>query len=229
MQEIGPKICGGSGEKRSEWRSEKGRTGGGDSGGMTLRMQRLGPWCAPALATLLCAHFMCCNSYHDAACRQVRRLSVRISGTTSTAALAIPFALQLRGGGKRQKRRAKSTRHVLEDMARTSLRTSSVRPNKDKPMQGPVRNGLMGHMYDPLPSAAVGSSGAFCSSSSSYGRAAGDAARQRQREQEDANKPKWQSVKAPLRKRHRVIIDGSNVLKHGGGKGQIGNMVRLCV
>ena len=34
-------------------------------------------------------------------------------------------------------------------------------------------------------------------------------------------------VRPPQRRRHRVVIDGSNVLKHGGGKPKVGNMVGL--
>ena len=34
-------------------------------------------------------------------------------------------------------------------------------------------------------------------------------------------------VRPPQRKRHRVVIDGSNVLKHGGGKPKVGNIVGL--
>jgi hypothetical protein len=107
--------------------------------------------------------------------------------------------LGLRGGGKKQKRRAKSTRHVLEDLARTSLRTSAVRPRKAMGNEGVagavpplkiLRTGMLGHCFDPAPVP----SRPFAASAPSYGRAAGEAARQRLRQEQETGR-QWQQAR----------------------------------
>ena len=107
--------------------------------------------------------------------------------------------LGLRGGGKKQKRRAKSTRHVLEDLARTSLRTSAVRPRKAVGNEGVagavpplkiLRTGMLGHCFDPAPLPPR----PFAASAPSYGRAAGEAARQRLRQEQEAGR-QWQQAR----------------------------------
>ena len=113
----------------------------------------------------------------------------------------------LRGGGNRQKRRTKSARDVLEHLAQTSLHTSAAGSNK-----------LPGSLAAPR-EVALGSR--------TFGRAAGEAGRQRLREQQQAGKQQWQQVNFRTRRRFRVVIDGSNVLKHGGGKAKVGNRIGL--
>ena len=110
--------------------------------------------------------------------------------------------LGLRGGGKKQKRRAKSTRHVLEDLARTSLRTSAVRSGKAGGNEGRyrvagaipplkiLRTGMLGHCLDPAPLPPR----PFAPSAPSYGRAAGEAARQRLRQEQEAGR-QWQQAR----------------------------------
>jgi len=107
--------------------------------------------------------------------------------------------LGLRGGGKKQKRRAKSTRHVLEDLARMSLRTSAVRPRKavgNEGVAGPVpplkilRTGMLGHCFDPAPLPPR----PFAASAPTYGRAAGEAARQRLRQEQETGR-QWQQAR----------------------------------
>ena len=138
----------------------------------------------------------------------------------------------LRGGGKKQKRNAKSTRHVLDELARTSLHTAAVRAKKtggeDGKLPRIVRTGLLGHIYNPEEAVRgiVQGAGGVGSSAASYGRAAGEAGRQALLLAQQA-KMQWQQVKAPVRKTFRFVIDGSNVLKHLGGKPQVGNMVGL--
>ena len=153
------------------------------------------------------------------------QLDGRRSCTVTTGVL-----IGLRGGGKKQKRNARGTRHVLEELARTSLHSSAVGPKKGHGPEGAgpyariVRTGMMGHLFDP--EGVPGAAGIARSGAASYGRAAGEAARQKL-QQQHAGTQVWQHTRAPMRKRHRVVVDGSNVLKHGGGKAQVGNMVGL--
>ena len=126
--------------------------------------------------------------------------------------------LVLRGGGKRQKRNARSTAHVLEELARTSLHTGAAGTRKDAmPQSRVLRTGLMSHTLDP-----AGTAG----SAASFGRTAGEAGRQQMQKQR-LGLQHWQQVRAPLRRRHRVVVDGSNVLKHGGGAPSLGRLVGL--
>ena len=126
--------------------------------------------------------------------------------------------LVLRGGGKRQKRNARSTAHVLQELARTSLHTAAAGTRKDAmPQSRVLRTGLMSHTLDP-----AGTAG----SAASFGRTAGEAGRQQMQKQR-LGLQHWQQVRAPLRRRHRVVVDGSNVLKHGGGAPSLGRLVGL--
>ena len=117
---------------------------------------------------------------------------------------ALPgLQLRLRGGGKKQKRRAKSTRHVLEELAHTSLRASAVRPRKFAAAEAPppqaLRTGMLGYRFDPAPLLlrdSAGCAGMFGGSAPSYGRAAGEAARQRLRQEQEAGR-QWHQVRQP--------------------------------
>ena len=124
-------------------------------------------------------------------------------------------------------------RHVLDELARTSLRNSAVRPrkatsNEDTVQASILRTGMMGHYYDPCvsPQDSVPAQ-VYAPSKATYGREAGEAGRQQLHRQKEMRQQQWQQVQAPLRRRYRVIIDGSNVLKHGGGKGRVANMIGL--
>ena len=140
--------------------------------------------------------------------------------------------LVLRGGGKKQKRNARSRADVLEELARSSLCISGVRSRKSTEDAAVVRTGPMNHQYDSFVESVAG---VFTGGdrvggqrASSFGRAAGEAGRQQFRKQQEARQ-QWQHVRAPRKRRYRVIIDGSNVLKHGGGAPRVGNLVNLGV
>ena len=172
-----------------------------------------GEWAAPAVCFAQRAADEGCP-----ACGSVAswiRDPLRVSGKhwcrlrgVGMAGAALAFS-SLRGGGKKQKRRAKSMRHVLEDLAQTSLHNSGI---QSTPLQGD--------------GALKVSARAPCLGSRRFGQTAGEAGRQHLREQQHA-RWQWQLVNRRAQRQCRVVIDGSNVLKHGGGRAKVGNMVGL--